>query len=296
MSNKLVEDSYKLASKLTYLSNSKEGALYLNDAIDEAVAYAIGSKEPSILIELLNLNPLLYSNGTLKGVVDDVLEDGSFAKTAKGKHLSALKQYALEASDFERKNGCAMLYAISSENKSKIRAHKCELMINDLEELEDPDFNGLLQAKKFERNSCLFSKDNFANMLKGFETGKMFKEARLEYLDEVRMEEFRRFNGEGSVEKIIASKLNAHLINSTLHFSDETSKDYLPITLSKKDSSERQYLVVRCALKDGLISDEDANDHFKELGEQELSEAGKACISLGREIMANASEDAPVSE
>lgn len=296
MSNKLVEDSYKLASKLRYLSNSKEGELYLNDAIDEAVAFAHGSKEPSILIELLNLNPLLYSKGILSGVVDDVLEDGSFAKTAKGKHLSALKQYALEASDFERKNDCAMLYAISSENKNKIRAHKCELMINDLEELEDPDFNGLLQAKKFERNSCLFSKDNFANMLKGFETGKMFKEARLEYLDEVRMEEFRRFNGEGSVEKIIASKLNAHLINSTLHFAEETSKDYLPITLSKKDSSERQHLVVMCALKDGLISDEDANKHFKELGEQELSEAGKACISLGIEIMANESEDVPVSE
>ena len=293
MNNKIVEDSYKLASKLTYLSNSKEGELYLNDAIDEAVAFAHGSKEPSILIELLNLNPLLYSKGILSGVVDEVLADGSFEKTAKGKHLSALKQYALEAPYFENKNGCQMFFAISSQNKAKNKANACMSIIADLVDLADPDFNGALQSKITERETCISSMEAYSSMLKGFETGKMFKSARFAYLNEASQE---RLKSEGKQHNVVSAQFNAHLINSTLHFAEETSKDYLPITLSKKDSSERQHLVVMCALKDGLISDEDANKHFKELGEQELSEAGKACISFGKEIMANASEDAPVSE
>ena len=294
MNNKIVEDSYKLASKLTYLSNSKEGELYLNDAIDEAVAFAHGSKEPSILIELLNLNPLLYSKGILSGVVDEVLADGSFAKTAKGKHLSALKQYALEAPYFENKNGCQMLFAISSQNKAKNKANACMSIIADLVDLADPDFNGALQSKITERETCISSMEAYSSMLKGFETGKMFKSARFAYLNEASQE---RLKSEGKQQNVVSAQFNAHLINSTMHFAEETPNDYFFFNTKVLNSSEMKYLETRCALKDGFISYDEANEQFKELGNQELTQVGKDCLNIGREIMANAeSSDAPDME
>lgn len=289
MDNQLVEDSYKLISKIYYLINSEGDQSSLAEARNKAVAFALGSKEPSILIELLNLDPLLYSNGVLSGVVDEVLSNESFAKTPKGKHLTALKQYAIENPEFQKINGYSILETINDQNKFRAKVEECESLIEVLTCSGSLEFKSSLEAKRKELNSAAADANCCANSLKGWKSEELFEQAKMAYFNEYKIEEFKVYYDKGSEKNAISDKFNAHLIDKKLDPYKKPSEDYEPVGLLMHGPVDVQFLSASCSIEDCPKEGEDAIAiaWYGVLGDKELTAQGMAYMNLGFEMMQN---------